>query len=79
MLKIPIFRQNEKIMDNVVTSPTLAFIYSQFRDSLIRLGLAVGFLLILTCYYFRRGIANIVDRKFSYRLFVYISLLTGLF
>ena len=70
MLKIPIFRQDEKTVDSVVASPTIALTYSQFRDSLIRLGRAVGFLLTLTCYCFRRGTANIVDRKFSCRLLV---------
>lgn len=71
MLKIPIFRQDETTVDGVVTSPTLALTYSQFRDSLIRLRRAVGFLLTLTCYCFRCGTANIVDREFpvnfSYR------------
>jgi hypothetical protein len=65
MLKTPIFRRDERTVDGVITSPTLALTYSQFRDCLIRLGLAVGFLLILTCYCFRRGTANVVDRKFS--------------
>jgi hypothetical protein len=64
MLKIPIFRRDERIVGSVVTSPTLALTYSQFRDCLIRLGLLVGFLLILTCYCFRRGTANVVDREF---------------
>jgi hypothetical protein len=65
MLKTPIFRQDERIVDGVVTSPTLALTYSQFRDCLVCLGLLIGFLLILTCYCFRRGTANVVDRKFS--------------
>ena len=70
MLKIPIFRQDEKTVDGALISSTLALTYSQFRDSLIRLELAVGFLLTLTYYCFRRGTANIVDRKFSCRLLV---------
>jgi hypothetical protein len=65
MFKTPIFRRVEKIVDSIVTSPTLALPYSQFRDWLIRLGLLVDFLLILTAYYFRRGTANVVDRMFS--------------
>ncbi|KAH6714804.1 hypothetical protein BKA61DRAFT_674126 [Leptodontidium sp. MPI-SDFR-AT-0119] len=57
MLMTPIFRR----ADGVVTSPTLALTYSQFRDCLNRLGLAAGFLEKLTSYCFRRGTANVVD------------------
>lgn len=64
-LKTPIFRQDEKAADGVVTSPTPALTYSQFRDYLNRLGLAAGFLEKLTSYCFRRGTANVVDRKYS--------------
>jgi Protein of unknown function (DUF3435) len=79
MLKTPIFRQDERTVDSVVTSPTLALTYSQFRDCLVRLGRAVGFLLILTCYCFRRGTANVVDRKSSVTSRGYTTLLTGPF
>lgn len=65
MLKIPIFRRDKRAADGVVTSPTLALTYSQFRDCLNRLGLAAGFLEKLTSYCFRRGTANVVDRKYS--------------
>ena len=79
MLKTPIFRQDERTVDGVVTSPTLALTYSQFRDCLVRLGRAVGFLLILTCYCFRRGTANVVDRKSSGTSRGSTALLTGPF
>jgi len=62
MLKTLIFRRDERVADGVVTSPTLALTYSQFRDCLNRLGLAAGFLEKLTSYCFRRGTANVVDR-----------------
>ncbi|KAH6696617.1 hypothetical protein BKA61DRAFT_622814 [Leptodontidium sp. MPI-SDFR-AT-0119] len=58
MLKTLIFRR----ADGVVTSPTLALTYSQFRDCLNHLGLAAGFLEKLTSYCFRRRTANVVDR-----------------
>ncbi|KAF7912284.1 uncharacterized protein EAF01_001305 [Botrytis porri] len=48
------------------TSPdslTAPLPYSQFRDSLNRLGCATGFQEKLTSYCFRRGTANIVDQK----------------
>ncbi|KAL5315253.1 hypothetical protein ACEPPN_017905 [Leptodophora sp. 'Broadleaf-Isolate-01'] len=60
--KTPIFRQDKKPADSVVTSPTLALTYSQFRDYLNRLGHKAGFLEKLTSYWFRRGTANVVDR-----------------
>ncbi|KAH6661772.1 FluG domain-containing protein [Halenospora varia] len=62
MLKTPIFRRDKRAANGVVTSPTLALTYSQFRDCLNRLGLAAGFLEKLTSYCFRRGTANVVDR-----------------
>ncbi|KAH6708819.1 hypothetical protein BKA61DRAFT_490535, partial [Leptodontidium sp. MPI-SDFR-AT-0119] len=63
ILKTLIFRQNKKLANGVVTSLTLALTYSQFRDYLNRLRLAAGFLEKLTSYYFRRGTANVVNRK----------------
>jgi hypothetical protein len=64
-LKTPIFRRDERTADGVITSPTLALTYSQFMDGLNRLGLAAGFLEKLTSYCFRRGTANVVDRRFA--------------
>ncbi len=63
-LKTPIFRRDERTADGCVTSLETALPYSQFRDCLNRLGLAAGFLEKLTSYCFRRGTANVVDRKF---------------
>ncbi|TVY12529.1 hypothetical protein LARI1_G009432 [Lachnellula arida] len=60
MLKMPIFRRDERIADE--GSPETALPYSQFRDCLNRLGRAAGFKEILTSYCFRRGTANVVDR-----------------
>lgn len=54
-LKTPIFRQ-----DNGSALP-----YSQFQKYLNRLGRAAGFKETLTSYCFRRGTANVVDRKLS--------------
>ena len=65
MLKTSIFRRGERAADGVVTSPTLALTYSEFRNCLNRLGLAAGFLEKLTSYCFRRGTANVVDCKYS--------------
>jgi hypothetical protein len=53
-LKTPIFRRDEE----------RALPYSQFKHCLNRLGLAAGFKERLTSYCFRRGTANVVDRKF---------------
>ncbi|KAF8846611.1 hypothetical protein BDZ45DRAFT_787526 [Acephala macrosclerotiorum] len=63
MLKTPIFRRNKRTADGVITSLTLALIYSQFKDCLNRLGLATNFLEKLTNYCFRRRTANIVDHQ----------------
>jgi Protein of unknown function (DUF3435) len=62
-LKTPIFRRNKRTADKGIPSPQTAVPYSQFRDYLNRLGRAAGFKETLTSYCFRRGTANIVDRK----------------
>ena len=54
-LATPIFRR-----DNDDALP-----YSQFQEYLNRLGRAAGFKEKLTSYCFRRGTANVVDRKSS--------------
>lgn len=64
-LKTPIFRRDELATDGYITSSGTALPYSQFRDCLNRLGLAAGFLEKLTSYCFRRGTANVVDRKLT--------------
>ena len=66
-LKTPIFRQYERPVDVCTTSLEDALPYSQLRDSLIRLGVAAGFKDRLTSYCFRRGTANVVDRKLPVR------------
>jgi hypothetical protein len=64
-LKTPIFRRDELGTDGCITSLETTLPYSQFRDCLNRLGLAAGFQEKLTSYCFRRGTANVVDRKMS--------------
>jgi hypothetical protein len=64
-LKTPIFRRDEDIVDEGMPSPETALPYSQFRDCLNRLGRTAGFKETLTSYCFRRGTANVVDRKLS--------------
>jgi hypothetical protein len=64
-LQTPIFRRDEYIMEEGIPSPETALPYSQFRDCLNRLGRAAGFKETLTSYCFRRGTANVVDRKLS--------------
>jgi hypothetical protein len=64
-LKTPIFRRDEPTADGCITSPEVALPYSQFYNCLNRLGRAAGFQEKLTSYCFRRGTANVVDRKLS--------------
>jgi hypothetical protein len=62
-LKTPIFRQHEPSADGCNPTTEAALSYSQFRQSLNRLGRAAGFKETLTSYCFRCGTANVVDRK----------------
>jgi Protein of unknown function (DUF3435) len=62
-LKTPIFRRDERTADKGIPSLETALPYSQFRDCLDRLGRTAGFKETLTSYCFRRGTANVVDRK----------------
>jgi hypothetical protein len=64
-LKTPIFRRDERTSDRRIPSLETALPYSQFKDCLNRLGRTAGFKETLTSYCFRRGTANIVDRKLS--------------
>jgi len=54
MLKTPIFRRDDS---------EAALPYNQLHDPLNRLGKIAGIKEILTSYCFRRGTANVVDRK----------------
>jgi hypothetical protein len=54
MLKTPIFRRD----DSEAPLP-----YNQLHDPLNRLGKMAGIKELLTSYCFRRGTANVVDRK----------------
>lgn len=56
VLKTPIFRQ-----DNLT-----ALSYFQLHGRMNKLGKAAGFMEQLTSYCFRRGTANVVDRKLSH-------------
>jgi hypothetical protein len=64
-LKTPIFRRDKRTADSSIPSLETALPFSQFQECLNRLGLAAGFKETLTSYCFRRGTANVVDRKLS--------------
>ena len=64
-LKTPIFRRDERSADGFDPTTETALPYSQFRQYLNQLGRAAGFQETLTSDCFRRGTANVVDRKLS--------------
>ena len=60
-LKTPIFRQAERTATGVETSLTKALRYYTYLYYLQRLGLAAGFMQILTAYTIRRGVGEAVE------------------
>jgi len=60
-LKTPIFRQAERTPTGIETSETKALRYHTHLYYLQRLGLATGFLQILTSYCIRRGSGEAVE------------------
>jgi hypothetical protein len=60
-LKTPIFRQAERTATGIGTSCTKALRYHTYLYYLQRLGLAAGFMQILTAYAIRRGAGEAVE------------------
>jgi len=60
-LRTPVFRQAERATTGIGTSPTKALRYYTYIYYLQRLGLAAGFMQILTAYAIRRGAGEAVE------------------
>lgn len=74
-LKIPIFRQAERTTTGIQTSPNKALRYYTYLYYLQRLGLAAGFMQILTAYAIRRGAGEAVEGTpyvLNKRLFIHL-------